>query len=121
VFAAVALLLAAVGIGGVMAVSVEQRTREIGIRIAIGAPPPSVVGLVVRQGMALALAGLAIGIGGALALGRFLEKLLFGVTPTDPATFAIIAAGLATAALIACLIPARRAARVDPIVALRNE
>ncbi len=121
VFAAVALLLAAVGIGGVMAVSVEQRTREIGIRIAIGAPPPSVVGLVVRQGMALALAGLAIGIGGALALGRFLEKLLFGVTPTDPAIFAIIAAGLATAALIACLIPARRAAGVDPIVALRNE
>jgi predicted permease len=121
VFGAVALLLAVVGIGGVMAVSVEQRTREIGIRIAIGAPPPSVIGLVVRQGMALALAGLVIGILGALALGRFLEKLLFGVAPTDPATFAIIAAGLATAALVACLIPARRAAGVDPIVALRNE
>jgi predicted permease len=121
VFAAVALLLAAVGIGGVMAISVEQRTREIGIRIAIGAPPPSVVGLVVRQGMALALAGLAIGICGALAFGRFLDKLLFGVAPTDPATFAIIAAALATTALIACLIPARRAAGVDPIVALRNE
>ena len=121
VFAAVALLLAAVGIGGVMAISVEQRTREIGIRIAIGAPPPSVVGLVVRQGMALAFAGLAIGVAGALALGRFLEKLLFGVAPTDPTTFIVIAAGLATAALVACLIPARRAAGVDPIVALRNE
>jgi putative ABC transport system permease protein len=121
VFAAVALLLAVVGIGGVMGVSVAQRTREIGIRIAIGAPPPSVIGLVVREGMALAVAGLAIGIAGALALARFLDKLLFGVAPTDPLTYLLIAAGLATSALIACLIPARRAARVDPIVALRHE
>ena len=121
VFAAVALLLAAVGIGGVMAVSVAQRTREIGIRIAIGAPPPSVIGLVVREGMALALTGLAIGVVGALALARFLDKLLFGVAPTDPLIYLLIAAGLAASALIACLIPARRAARVDPIVALRHE
>jgi len=121
VFAVVALLLAAVGIGGVMAVSVAQRTREIGIRIAIGAPPPSVIGLVVREGMALALAGLAIGIAGSLVLARFLDKLLFGVAPTDPLTYLLIATGLAASALIACFIPARRAARVDPIVALRHE
>jgi putative ABC transport system permease protein len=121
VFAAMAVLLAAIGIYGVMAVAVVQRTKEIGIRMALGAMRRDVLALVVRQGFALAAAGLAIGVAGALALTRVLRSLLFSVSATDPAVFAGIVALLALIALLACYLPARRAARVDPMVALRHE
>lgn len=121
VFAGVALLLAAVGIYGVMAYSVEQRSHEIGIRIALGADNGRVVSLVVRNGMMLAGAGLVIGLAGAFGLTRFLSSLLFGVKATDPSTFAGVAAALAAVALAASWIPARRATRVDPIAALRHQ
>ncbi len=119
IFAGVALLLAAVGIYGVMAYSVEQRTAEIGIRMALGARQGQMLGLILRHGLLLAAIGVAVGLGAAYGLTRFLTTLLFGVTASDPLTFAVVAAALATVALLACLIPARRAARVDPIIALR--
>ena len=120
-FAAIAVLLAAIGIYGVMAVSVAQRTREIGIRMALGAVRRDVLALVVRQGFLLAAAGLAVGVAGALALTRVMRSLLFSVSATDPAVFGSIVALLAAVALLACYLPARRAARVDPMVALRQE
>jgi putative ABC transport system permease protein len=121
IFAAVALVLAAIGIFGVLSYAVSQRTREIGIRMALGAPGGSVIGLIVRQAMLLVAAGVAAGTGLALLLSRTISRMLFSVTPTDPATFASVAALLALVALCASYLPARRATRVDPIVALRSE
>ena len=121
IFAGVALLLAAVGIYGVMAYTVEQRTAEIGIRVALGAQQMQMLGLIMKHGLLLAGIGVAVGAGAAYGLTRLLSKLLFGVAANDPATFVGVSAILAAVALLACLIPARRAARVDPIVALRCE
>jgi putative ABC transport system permease protein len=121
IFAAVALALSAVGIYGVMAQSVTQRTHEIGIRMALGAEPRDVLRLVVGQGMALAAIGLVTGVAAALGLTRWMSRLLFGVRPTDPLTFLAVAAVLAAVALAACYLPARRATRVNPVEALRHE
>jgi putative ABC transport system permease protein len=120
-FAAVALVLAAVGIHGVLSYAVSQRRREIGIRMALGARSADLIGLVMRQGLTLAALGLACGLAGAFALTRFLSTQLFGVTPTDPGTFASVAIVLFLVALAATVAPARRAASVDPIVSLRSE
>jgi putative ABC transport system permease protein len=121
VFAGIALLLAAIGIYGMLSYAVQQRSQEIGIRMALGAQARDVRGMVVKQGMTLAGLGIVIGLAGALALSRLLTALLFGVKPNDPLTFAAIGALLALIALLACWFPARRATRVDPLVALRYE
>jgi putative ABC transport system permease protein len=120
-FASLALLLAGFGLYGVMAYSVAQRSREIGIRMALGAQAADVRSLVVSQALRLGAAGLAIGLAGALAATRVLDSLLFGVTASDPLTFAAVSAALTTVLLLAAYLPARRATRVDPIVALRAD
>ena len=120
-FAAAAILLAAIGIYGVLAQGVSQRTREIGLRLALGAERGVVLRMVVGQAMRLAAAGLSVGLALALGLGRLLSSLLFGVEPEDALTYLAVAAGLAGVALLASIVPARRAARVDPLVALRSE
>jgi putative ABC transport system permease protein len=120
-FAALGLVLAAVGIYGVMAYGVLQRTHEIGLRMALGARESDVMKMVVRQGMTLAMIGAAIGSGSSYALTRLMKTLLFGVSATDPLTFIVIALSLVLIALLACWIPARRAAKVDPMIALRCE
>src|SRR5215216_6902365 len=121
VFALLALTLAAVGIYGVISYSVAQRTREVGIRMALGAKTIDVIKLVVRDGLKLVIIGVGVGLAGALFLTRMMTTLLFGVTPTDAVTYATVALGLIIVALIACCIPARRATKVDPLVALRFE
>ncbi len=120
-FALLALAIAATGIGGVMALAVGQRRHEIGVRMAIGARPGEILRMILGQGLALALLGVALGLFGALWLTRLLQQLLFEVTPNDPLTYIGVAAVLGLAALVACYVPARRASRVDPIIALRVE
>jgi putative ABC transport system permease protein len=121
IFAALALVLSAVGIYGVMAYAVSGRTREIGIRMALGANRRNVLGLVMRDGIILTISGVALGVAGALAATRVLESQLYGVETTDATTFAVVSLLLAAVALAASYIPARRATKVDPMIALRYE
>jgi predicted permease len=120
-FGLLALLLACVGLYGVLSYSVALRTSEIGIRMALGAGTADVLKLVLKNGVALTLIGVALGVSGAFALTRVIAGLLFGVKPTDPITFVAVSAAMIVVALIACFIPARRATKVDPLVALRYE
>jgi ABC-type antimicrobial peptide transport system permease subunit len=120
-FAVLAILLSAVGLYSVMAYVVSQRTREVGIRMALGAGRRDVLRLFMGQGMRLVLLGLVIGLGGAFVLTRLMSSLLFGVSTTDVATFVLVAVGLMLVGVLACYLPARRATRVDPLIALRYE
>lgn len=121
IFAGLALVMAATGIGGMMALAVSQRTHEIGVRMALGASPREVIRMILRQGLTLGVAGIAIGLLAALGLTRMLQTLLFEISPTDPATFAGVALVLISAAVLSCTVPARRAAQIDPLDALRSE
>jgi ABC-type antimicrobial peptide transport system permease subunit len=121
VFGASALLLAAIGIYGLMAYSVAQRTQEIGIRLALGAQAEEVRNTVMFQALRMSLLGIAIGLAAAFGLSRFLASLLYDVSPYDPLVFTAVPAALATVALVAAWLPAVRASRVDPLIALRNE
>jgi putative ABC transport system permease protein len=120
-FAILSLVFAAVGVFGAVAYSVTQRVHEIGVRVALGAKPRDILLLTIRQAIAVATIGLAIGLLGSLGLTHFLRRFLYGVTPTDFATFVIACALLTATALLACYLPARRAARVDTVVALKHE
>lgn len=120
-FGIMALLLAAIGVFGVMAYSVSRRTREIGVRVALGARSRDVLGMILGQGLRTILIGIAIGLAGSLLLTRTLQSMLFGVTATDPLTFAGVILILVMTALLACYLPARRAAKIDPMAALRYE
>jgi putative ABC transport system permease protein len=120
-FAAVALLLAAIGIYGVVAYNVGRRTREFGIRMSLGAQQGDVLRLVIRRGVLLTGAGLALGLAGAFGLTRVMQDLLYGIGATDPATFAAVTAVLAAVTLLAGYLPARRATQVDPVLTLREE
>src|SRR5262249_20517024 len=120
IFAAVALLLALVGVYGVLAYTVGRRTAEIGLRVALGATPAKILALIVGQGMRPILAGMAAGVVGAIGLSRFVSSLLFNVKPIDPLTYAVVVLLVAVAALLSCYVPARRALRVDPVAALRQ-
>lgn len=121
IFAALALALAAIGIYGVVAYSVTQRTHELGIRVALGAQSKDVLSLVIGQGMKLVVVGLGIGLAAAFGLTRLMRTLLFNINPGDPLTFALVAVALMGIALLACYLPALKATRVDPMVALRSE
>jgi len=121
VYAAVALLLASIGIFGVLSYSVSQRTAEIGVRMALGARPGDVARMILNQGAVVALVGIGVGMGAAAGLTRLLKSQLYAVSPLDPAVYGAVAALIAAVALAACLIPARRAMRVDPVIALRHE
>ena len=121
IFAVIAFVLAAVGIYGVIAWTVRQRTREIGVRMALGAQRSTVLALVLRRGLKLAGAGIVLGLIGAISSTQLLRSLLFGVGPTDPITFVAVPLLLVLVVLLACWLPARRAAKVDPMEALRNE
>ena len=119
--AAIAILLTVVGVYGVMNYAVAQRTREIGIRMALGAQPGQVRSLILKQGMVLSGAGLLIGVGSCFIFMRFIASLLFGVSTTDPVIFIAVALGLTIVSMAACYIPARKATKVDPLIALRYE
>jgi ABC-type antimicrobial peptide transport system permease subunit len=120
-FASTAMLLATVGIYGVMSYSVLQRTREVGIRMALGAEGRDVLGTLIGEGLRLAMAGVVLGVIGALLMSRLLSTMLFEISPTDPVTFVSVAAVLTAVALLACYVPARRATRVHPLTALQSE
>ena len=120
-FASIALFMAALGLYGVISYAVVQRTQEIGIRMALGAQRRNVLGMVLRQGMALVALGIVAGLAGAVAFGRAMRSLLFNVSPTDPLTFTVISVLLCIVALLACWLPARSATKVDPMEALRYE
>jgi putative ABC transport system permease protein len=121
IFSGIALLLASIGIYGVLAYAVAQRTHELGIRAALGASSSTLLRLILVRGLMLALLGLAIGLGGTIGLTRFIATILFNIPPRDPMTLAWVGAVLAAVAVLACYIPARRATKVDPLVALRYE
>jgi len=121
IFAGVALLLAAIGTYGVLSYLVTERQREIGIRVALGASSAGIMKLVLRQGMTIAAIGLGLGVLGAFGLARVTRSLLFEVSPTDPATYAVVGVSIIGVTLLACLVPANRAVRVDPLVAIRSD